>query len=56
MTKYVFVTGGVVSSIGKGIAEVLAEAGANVAINALTPRYVEGVASEIARSSPCPEV
>ena len=37
--------------IGRGIAEVLAEAGADIALNALTPRYVEGAAAEIAKVS-----
>jgi NAD(P)-dependent dehydrogenase (short-subunit alcohol dehydrogenase family) len=35
--------------IGKGIAQVLAEAGADVVINSLTDRYVTGVAAGIAR-------
>ena len=48
--KVVFVTGAG-RGIGKGIAEVLAEAGADVAINALTPRYVEGTAAELAKAS-----
>ena len=38
--KVVFITGAG-GGIGKGIAQVLAEAGADVAINALTPKYVE---------------
>ena len=48
--KVVFVTGAG-RGIGKGIAQVLAEAGADVALNALTPRYVEGTAAEIAKAS-----
>jgi NAD(P)-dependent dehydrogenase (short-subunit alcohol dehydrogenase family) len=48
--KVVFVTGAG-RGIGKGIAQVLAEAGADVALNALTPRYVENVAAEIAAAS-----
>ena len=38
--KVVFITGAG-RGIGKGIAQVLAEAGADVALNALTPKYVE---------------
>ena len=37
--------------IGRGIAEVLAEAGADIALNALTNRYVEKTAGEIASAS-----
>ena len=48
--KVVFITGAG-RGIGKGIAQVLAEAGADVALNALTPKYVEGVAADIAASS-----
>jgi NAD(P)-dependent dehydrogenase (short-subunit alcohol dehydrogenase family) len=48
--RVVFITGAG-RGIGKGIAQVLAEAGADIALNALTPRYVEGIAAEIAASS-----
>src|SRR5260370_37706063 len=48
--KVVFVTGAG-RGIGKGIAQVLAEAGADIAINALTTKYVEGTAREIAAAS-----
>lgn len=48
--KVVFITGAG-RGIGKGIARVLAEAGADVALNALTPRYVESTAAEIASAS-----
>src|SRR6266849_11205210 len=48
--KVVFITGAG-RGIGKGIAQVLAEAGADVALNALTPKYVEPVAAEIAAAS-----
>lgn len=48
--KVVFVTGAG-RGIGKGIAQVLAEAGADVALNALTPKYVEPTAAEIAQAT-----
>jgi NAD(P)-dependent dehydrogenase (short-subunit alcohol dehydrogenase family) len=48
--KVVFITGAG-RGIGKGIAQVLAEAGADVALNALTAKYVEGTAAEIATAS-----
>lgn len=48
--KVVFITGAG-RGIGKGIAQVLAEAGADIALNALTPRYVESAAAEIAAAS-----
>ncbi|HKA44663.1 MAG TPA: SDR family oxidoreductase [Burkholderiales bacterium] len=48
--KVVFITGAG-RGIGKGIAQVLAEAGADIALNALTPKYVEGTAKEIAAAS-----
>ena len=48
--KVVFVTGAG-RGIGKGIAQVLAEAGADIAINALTPKYVEPVAAELAAAT-----
>jgi NAD(P)-dependent dehydrogenase (short-subunit alcohol dehydrogenase family) len=48
--KVAFITGAG-RGIGKGIAQVLAEAGADIALNALTPKYVEGTAAEIAKSS-----
>jgi NAD(P)-dependent dehydrogenase (short-subunit alcohol dehydrogenase family) len=48
--KIVFITGAG-RGIGKGIAQVLAEAGADIALNALTPKYVEAAAAEIAAAS-----
>ena len=48
--KVVFITGAG-RGIGKGIAQVLAEAGADIALNALTPQYVEATAADIARAS-----
>ena len=48
--KVVFITGAG-RGIGKGIAQVLAEAGADIALNALTPKYVEGTAADIAAAS-----
>src|SRR5262245_39217910 len=48
--KVVFITGAG-RGIGKGIAQVLAEAGADIALNALTPKYVEGTAAQIAAAS-----
>ena len=37
--------------IGKGIAQVLAEAGADVVINGLTDRYVVGLAADVAKAT-----
>lgn len=48
--KVVFITGAG-RGIGKGIAQVLAEAGADIALNALTSKHVTGLAADIARSS-----
>ncbi len=48
--KVVFITGAG-RGIGKGIAQVLAEAGADIALNALTPKYVEGIAADIEATS-----
>jgi NAD(P)-dependent dehydrogenase (short-subunit alcohol dehydrogenase family) len=46
----VFITGAG-RGIGKGITQVLAAAGADVMLNALTPRYVENTAAEIAEDT-----
>ena len=48
--KVAFITGAG-RGIGKGIAQVLAEAGADIALNALTPKYVESTAAEIAKGT-----
>jgi NAD(P)-dependent dehydrogenase (short-subunit alcohol dehydrogenase family) len=48
--KVAFITGAG-RGIGKGIAQVLAEAGADIALNALTPKYVESTAAEIAKAT-----
>ena len=48
--KVVLITGGG-RGIGKGIAQVLAAAGADVVLNALTPRYVEQTAAAIAKDT-----
>jgi NAD(P)-dependent dehydrogenase (short-subunit alcohol dehydrogenase family) len=48
--KVVFITGAG-RGIGKGIAQVLAESGADIALNALTSRYVESTAAEIAKAT-----
>src|SRR5215218_10302853 len=48
--KVVFITGAG-RGIGKGIAQVLAHAGADIALNALTPKYVEPLAAQIAEAS-----
>lgn len=48
--KVVFITGAG-RGIGKGIAQVLAEAGADIALNALTPTYVTPLATEIGAAS-----
>ena len=48
--KVAFVTGAG-RGIGKGIAQVLAEAGADVVVNSLTDRHVTPMAREIARAT-----
>jgi NAD(P)-dependent dehydrogenase (short-subunit alcohol dehydrogenase family) len=48
--KVVLITGAG-RGIGRGIAEVLAEAGADIALNALTGKYLENNAKEIAAST-----
>jgi NAD(P)-dependent dehydrogenase (short-subunit alcohol dehydrogenase family) len=48
--KVMFVTGAG-RGIGRGVAEVAAESGADVAINALTPRHVEGLAERLAKET-----
>lgn len=48
--KVAFVTGAG-RGIGKGIAQVLAEAGADVVINSLTDRYVTPLAADIAKAT-----
>ena len=48
--KVVFITGAA-RGIGRGIADVLAQSGADLALNALTPQYLEPAVAEIAGSS-----
>ena len=48
--KVVLITGAA-RGIGKGIAQVLAEAGADIALNALTNKYVNDTAADIAATS-----
>jgi NAD(P)-dependent dehydrogenase (short-subunit alcohol dehydrogenase family) len=48
--KVIFITGAG-RGIGKGIAQVLAESGADIALNALTPTHVERLAKDIAAAT-----
>jgi len=48
--KVVFITGAG-RGIGKGMAQVLAAAGADVVLNALTPWYVEQTVAEIVKDT-----
>ena len=48
--RVVFITGAG-RGVGKGIAQVLAAAGADIVRNALTARYVESTAAEIAATT-----
>src|SRR3972149_3529109 len=48
--KVAFVTGAA-RGIGKGIAQALAEAGADVIINSLTDKHVTGLAADIAKAT-----
>jgi len=48
--RVAFVTGAA-RGIGKGIAQALAEAGADVVINSLTDRHVTGLAADIAKAT-----
>lgn len=48
--KVVLITGAA-RGIGKGIAQVLAEAGGDIALNALTNKYVNDTAADIAKAS-----
>src|ERR1700730_15334574 len=51
VTGKVVVITGAGRGIGQGIAQVRSEAGADAALNALTPKYVEGTAAQIAAAS-----